>query len=253
MATAKKVSPVVPSIHQALMEIQERGVTKKLPNEFGDFKYLKISTIMEEISDILQKYDLRVRFSDNLVMIGDRYYVKALVTIYDKDGNKESAIAFAREQAEKKKMDDAQITGTSSTYARKYALCGLLGIEGEEDPDEKGNTGKTVSSKSVVSGPAINKPVVTRQAAVSEPMTEPEVNEYVLDGVKYIYKSVSSKKTGKTYTGFIPEMGAETLSGEKSQWFLGSRSAAFKKLKEAMDAEDKGNEEEVVDVDDLPF
>jgi len=252
MAKTKRVSSVSKSspIHQALTEIQEKGITKRVENKFGGFMYLKISTIMEEISDILQKYDLRVRFSDNLVMIGDRYYVKALATIYDKDGNRESAIAFAREQAEKKKMDDAQITGSYSTYARKYALCGLLGVEGEEDVD----AGEQ-SDKPAVSQPATTKSVSAKPVA-SEAVEGPKMGEYVLDGVKYTYKSVSSKKTGKTYTGFIPDMDSKTTSGEKAPWFLGSKTEAFKRLKEAMDEEydaKSDNEEEEIDPSDLPF
>lgn len=247
MAKTKKTSSVSKGspIHQALTEIQEKGVTKRVENKFGGFMYLKISTIMVEISDILQKHGLRIRFSDDLVVVGDRYYVRALATIYDKDGNKSSAVAFAREQAEKKKMDDAQITGSCSTYARKYALCGLLGVEGEEDVDAKEQSEKSVTNQSTTARPA-SKPTTSKS-------TKPKMGEYILDGVKYTYKSVSSKKTGKTYTGFIPEMGSDTISGEKAPWFLGSKAAAFKKLKEAMDAEKEKDAEETIDVDDLPF
>jgi len=127
------------NIHKAIVEIQKSGLTKKVNNEYGGFKYLKISTIMNEIGDTLVKYNLRVAFSDKIVNIGDRYYVRAKAYIIAEDKEFVSAPGYAREVEEKKKMDDAQITGSCSTYARKYALCGVLGLEGEEDVDAKDN------------------------------------------------------------------------------------------------------------------
>lgn len=126
-------------IHEAILKIQRLPIVKNINNDYGKFKYLKIATILSDIDGVLVEFGLRVKFEDKIILSGDRYYVKAKASLIDGAGNKESSVAYAREVLEKTKMDEAQITGSCSTYARKYALCGLLGIEGEEDMDSKNN------------------------------------------------------------------------------------------------------------------
>ena len=110
-------------------------------NSFGEYRYRSCEDILEAVKPMLKDRDLVLTISDDVVQVGERYYVKATATITD-GVNSISNSAFAREMLEKKKMDDSQITGATSSYARKYALNGLFCIDDTKDadalpPDEK--------------------------------------------------------------------------------------------------------------------
>lgn len=121
--------------NQKLGAIQrELKAPKGQYNSFGKYKYRSCEDILEALKPILGKYDCTVTLSDDLVQIGDRYYIKATATLYDGE-NRVSNTAFAREDADKKGMDGSQITGTASSYARKYALNGLFLIDDTKDAD----------------------------------------------------------------------------------------------------------------------
>lgn len=105
-------------------------------NKFGGYKYRSCEDILEAVKPLLNKQGCSLIISDTLENIGERYYVKATVTIYDKDTGKSiSNSAYAREEESKKGMDGSQITGTASSYARKYALNGLFLIDDTKDAD----------------------------------------------------------------------------------------------------------------------
>jgi hypothetical protein len=119
-----------------LLHIQQ---TLKAPkgqfNGFGKYKYRSCEDILEALKSPLKATECYIVISDDIVMVGDRYYIKATVEL-KKDGKLlESASAFARESLDKKGMDGSQITGTSSSYARKYALNGLFAIDDTKDAD----------------------------------------------------------------------------------------------------------------------
>tara|TARA_R110000787_G_scaffold62863_1_gene141941 strand:+ start:3391 stop:3951 length:561 start_codon:yes stop_codon:yes gene_type:complete len=119
-----------------LLHIQQ---TLKAPkgqfNGFGKYKYRSCEDILEALKAPLKATECYIVISDDIVMVGDRYYIKATVEL-KKDGKLlESASAFARESLDKKGMDGSQITGTSSSYARKYALNGLFAIDDTKDAD----------------------------------------------------------------------------------------------------------------------
>lgn len=104
-------------------------------NNFGNYQYRTVSGILEAVKPLMEDGDKLV-LSDEVVEIGGRVYVKAYATYTDKDGETETATGYAREQESKKGMDESQITGAASTYARKYALNGLFAIDDSElDPD----------------------------------------------------------------------------------------------------------------------
>lgn len=104
-------------------------------NKFGNYKYRSCEDILEAVKPILAKYGATITLKDDIANIGDRFYVKATATI-TKDGEVlAETTAFAREPDEKKGMDSSQITGTASSYARKYALNGLLLIDDTKDED----------------------------------------------------------------------------------------------------------------------
>ena len=125
------------AIYAALMAVQsELKAPKGQENTFGKYRYRSAEDILEAVKPLLKANGLYLRISDAVELIGDRYYVKATVTVVDiATGDAESATAYAREQAEKKGMDAAQVTGATSSYARKYALNALFGIDDTKDAD----------------------------------------------------------------------------------------------------------------------
>lgn len=126
---------------QKLLKVQQEFVaTKSEKNAFGNYSYRNIEKMLSSLKPILKKYELYVSFQDEVVQVGDRYYVKSRVDLTD-GPNAISSFALAREADEKKGMDLAQITGAASTYAHKYALSALLGVDdGTQDPDSKDNS-----------------------------------------------------------------------------------------------------------------
>lgn len=112
----------------------ELKAPKNQYNSFGEYKYRSCEDILEGVKPLLKKYGLYLKLSDAVELIGDRYYIKATATLSDVD-NCISTSAYAREQLEKKKMDASQVTGAASSYARKYALNGLLAIDDTKDAD----------------------------------------------------------------------------------------------------------------------
>ena len=101
-------------------------------NNFGKYHYRSCEDILEGVKPLLDGLFLSI--SDEIVLIGDRYYVKSTATITDGETS-HSATAMAREALDKKGLDEAQITGATSSYARKYCLSGLFGIDDSKDAD----------------------------------------------------------------------------------------------------------------------
>lgn len=104
-------------------------------NSFGKYKYRSCEDILEAVKPLCAKYGLLLTVSDELVCMGDRFYVRARAKLRDGEEHEVCAFGYAREDEDKKGMDGAQVTGTSSSYARKYALNGLLLIDDTKDAD----------------------------------------------------------------------------------------------------------------------
>lgn len=125
-------------IHEHLSRIQrDLKAPKGQWNDYSSFHYRSCEDIVEAVKPLLGECALLI--TDEIVQVGDRYYVKATASI-TKGSDAISVTAFARETESKKGMDDAQITGATSSYARKYALNGLFAIDDTKDPDTKDNT-----------------------------------------------------------------------------------------------------------------
>ena len=122
---------------QKLFNIQQELKCKKGQyNKFGKYYYRSCEDILEAVKPLLNKNKCFLLLSDELVYMGERYYVKATATITDLEtGESIVNCAYAREEDTKKGMDGCQITGTSSSYARKYALNGLFAIDDTKDAD----------------------------------------------------------------------------------------------------------------------
>lgn len=123
-----------------LITIQsELKAPKSLFNKFGGYKYRKAEDILEAVKPLLAKQKCTLIITDDVVLIGNRIYVKATATIKNENGECETTNGWAREEETKKGMDGSQITGASSSYARKYALNGLFAIDDNTDSDTTGD------------------------------------------------------------------------------------------------------------------
>lgn len=119
-----------------LIAIQsELKAPKSQFNKFGGYKYRKAEDILEAVKPLLAKQKCTLIITDDVVLIGNRIYVKATATIKNEKGECETTNGWAREEETKKGMDGSQITGASSSYARKYALNGLFAIDDNADSD----------------------------------------------------------------------------------------------------------------------
>lgn len=104
-------------------------------NSYGGFSYRSAEDILTAVKPLLASFGCLLTLTDDIVLVGDRVYVKSTATITDPDGNTQSTTAFAREPDSKKGMDASQVTGCASSYARKYALNALFLIDDVKDAD----------------------------------------------------------------------------------------------------------------------
>ena len=125
------------NLYEKLSKIQvEMKCNKGQYNTFGKYHYRSCEDIQEAVKPYLKELKCTLVISDEIVMIGDRYYIKATATITDAESEASiSNTAYAREEFDKKGMDASQITGSTSSYARKYALNGLFCLDDVKDAD----------------------------------------------------------------------------------------------------------------------
>jgi len=112
---------------------------KNQRNNFGNYNYRSCEDILEAVKPLLADVECVLNVSDEIVQVANRIYVKATAKLTTKDGKTYETSAFAREQESKKGLDEAQITGAASSYARKYALNGLFCIDDNKDTDAYNN------------------------------------------------------------------------------------------------------------------
>ena len=168
-----------------LFEIQQRLVSNKANfNEFGKFNYRSLENILADVKPLLNELKCTITFTDDMLLIGERYYVKSTVTLENESGEKKDAVAFAREDASRPGMSESQVTGTASSYARKYAICSLLAINEEQDPDGMDNNIPKVAKKHTAQVP---------QRAVAPQNVQTDALDYVveteMDILKKFYQS----------------------------------------------------------------
>ena len=127
-------------VHQKLLKIQGGLKAPKAKfSDYGGYYYRSLEDIIEAVKPLMDEQGVALLISDSIEYVEGRFYVKATATLIDaEDGECVSVDGFAREVQARKKMDDAQVTGAASSYARKYALCGLLAIDGQDDLDKLG-------------------------------------------------------------------------------------------------------------------
>ena len=152
------------SLYSLRMVQSELKAPKGQYNSFGKYSYRSCEDILEAVKPLLDKYEATVSITDDVVLVGDRVYVKATATFTDKDGKSVQSSAFAREPLARKGMDEAQVTGATSSYARKYALNGLFLIDDNKDADTDENRNES-DARSKASGsdtPKSDAPKVQR-------------------------------------------------------------------------------------------
>ena len=142
-------------LQDALIAIQKKlKAPKDLYNKFGNYKYRSAESILEAVKPLLAENGVLMTITDEIVLIGNRYYVKATATV-QKGGDTRFGVGYAREDDSKKGMDGSQVTGASSSYARKYALNGLFLIDDTKDAD----TETAAKALSTTASKAAAKPV----------------------------------------------------------------------------------------------
>ena len=200
-----------------IKQLSEIQTTLKAPkgqyNSFGRYKYRSCEDILESVKPLLQKDSLVITITDEVVLIGDRYYIKATAKI--SNGKEEiTNTAYAREALTKKGMDESQITGATSSYARKYALNGLLLIDDTKDADSTntGNTGKEPEASKALTPP------------------KPRIGEKPIEDNTTIAQNQPETATGAKKSPEVARYGAKST--------LSQINAKFKELKAKLGEED---------------
>tara|TARA_R110002167_G_scaffold24137_3_gene85324 strand:- start:929 stop:1777 length:849 start_codon:yes stop_codon:yes gene_type:complete len=173
------------SLHDKLVRVQCDLLAKKgQKNTFGNYSYRSCEDILQALKPLQNKYNFTVDLNDRIEFIGDRYYVKAEAT-FTCNGDSFETHAYAREPEIKKGMDSAQITGATSSYARKYALNGLFAIDDCKDAD---------TNEARRQGQAETKPEVAKPKPVAKKQAPKEVQPADID-----------PETGEAYTDTYTE------------------------------------------------
>lgn len=180
MENIEKITDSQVVLTQRVGDIQHKlKAPKGQYNSFGKYNYRSCEDILEGVKPLLKEHNLALLIDDEIVQIGERYYVKATAKITD---GREfvSATAYAREPDTKKGMDESQITGATSSYARKYALNALLCIDDTKDADTMDNSKKTVqqTQKTVYNWNSL------KTRAVQGGISEEELVHYVTETFK---------------------------------------------------------------------
>ena len=153
-------------IYKKLMNIQTKlKAPKSQRNNFGNYNYRSCEDILEAVKPLLDEFKVALTIKDEIILIGERYYIKATATLIDIDtGDTTETSAYARESAEKRGMDSSQVTGATSSYARKYALNGLFAIDDNKDADATNTHGKEAIKVNMT--PALSEAQLKRLYAI---------------------------------------------------------------------------------------
>jgi len=164
-----------------LVKIQrELKAPKNQRNNFGKYNYRSCEDILEAVKPLANAEDCVVTVSDEVVMVGDRIYVKATAMITD-GSNELTTSALAREPEQQKGMNEAQITGSASSYARKYALNGLFAIDDTKDADATNDHGKKQPRKD------IKLPTLPKEGKLFDGVKSALKGKYTMEDIKKKY------------------------------------------------------------------
>lgn len=175
------------SIYEKLLNIQTQlKAPKSQYNKFGNYNYRSCEDILEALKPLMKTTNTTLHLSDEIELISTRFYVVSTATLIDNETSEQiTSTAYAREDETKKGMDGSQVTGTASSYARKYALNGLLCLSDTKDSDHYDNSENE------------NKPKANKTA--TKEATPPAKQEFC-NKCKSEIKATYSKKQNKTIT-----------------------------------------------------
>ena len=184
-----------------LVEIQSKlKAPKDNYNSFGKYKYRSAESILESVKPLLKEYGCILTISDEIVMVGDRIYVKATATISNEKGEYITTSAFAREaEVGKNGMDVSQVTGATSSYARKYALNGLFCIDDTKDTD----TEEYQAQKKKAEKPKANEKSDTLLMALQEVETASSIEQLL--AIRNAYFNLMSPNEQTEFTNKLTE------------------------------------------------
>lgn len=199
------------SIYSALNYIQSNlKAPKGQFNSFGKYHYRSCEDILEGVKPHLKETNTCLVISDEIVTIGDHNYIKATATLYGADGGAVANSAFAKEPLDKKGMDPSQITGATSSYARKYALNGLFCIDDTKDADTDTYTANTTQTKVKAKAPETNS------------IKEKRIKEEYFNSIKQQMgiKGIDNKTIGEQMMKMFGKQNSKTLSEEELKALL---------------------------------
>lgn len=175
-------------VYKKLMQVQcKLKAPKNQMNKFGGYKYRSCEDILEALKPLLLEVKASIVISDDIILINDRYYVKSTVKFIDVEtGEIVETSALAREEESKKGMDSSQLTGSTSSYARKYALNGLFAIDDTKDSDFTNTHGKDISIQNNVTNKTNN--------ATQKTLSEKQLTRMYALGAKAGYNSTQVKE-----------------------------------------------------------
>lgn len=186
---------------EKLLAVQtELKAPKGQYNSFGKYKYRSCEDILEALKPLLAKHKATVFISDCIKVVGERFYVEATVHFVDVESGEEiTTTAYAREEENKKGMDGSQVTGASSSYARKYALNGMFDIDDTKDSDSTNTHGKDEAPQTQ----SPQKPKGTPRERLIARLHEKniDVNAYAKE------KGLSAETTPETFEQLLAELG----------------------------------------------
>lgn len=177
------------NVYEKLQQVQsELKAPKNQFNKFGGYNYRNCEDIQEAVKPLLKEVGAALVVGDELVLIGDRYYIKATAKFFDCESDETiQNTAYAREEQEKKGMDVSQVTGSASSYARKYALNGLFCIDDVKDPDNQDNTANKGGNNRQPSSKKQSVPTTSSNPSI-EKVTVP-----MIESIKALIEKYSSK------------------------------------------------------------
>ena len=222
------------NIYEKLMLIQnELKCPKDQFNSFGKYHYRSAESILEALKPLLVKHKATLIISDEIVLIGDRFYVKATARLLNTEEPGEVEVtAYAREAENKKGMDSAQVTGSTSSYARKYALNGLLAIDDNKDPDHL-NRGQENQTRANRGNPRQQRP---RQ----KPMTLEEAKSIKLNFGDF--NNISLGQLAKENIGAVKEL-YQKANDKKNKYACGLILKDYKRQVEEAKRIEKATEQ----------
>ena len=190
-----------------LSQIQAKlNAPKGQYNNFGKYSYRNAEDILAAVKPFVEELGVDLTISDDIVVVGERIYVKATAMLTNEKGETRQTTAFAREPQTKKGMDDSQVTGASSSYARKYALNGLFAIDDTKDADSMDNRQQEKSTTSKPKDPlnstfgAISKQYQQRNNITEQEMYA-RINEVSKNNIENFFDF--NKLSGEQKQGLI--------------------------------------------------